>query len=62
MGGIGRKFLEIRIRDERAEELRLRQASEHEAADRCAYVIDRLLDRYLRTQFGEQRGNTPSHV
>lgn len=60
MGAAGRKYLEGRITDERAEQLRLIQFGRHVDAERRAEAIDRLLDRYL--QVGKRRAGAPSHV
>jgi hypothetical protein len=62
MAAAGRKYLEGRIADERATQVRLRRVGQHAAADQLSDVIDRLLDRYLLTQSGKRRTNTPSHV
>jgi hypothetical protein len=60
MAAAGRKYLEGRIADERAMQIRLRRVGQHEAADRLSDVIDRLLDRYLAV--GKRRTDKPSHV
>lgn len=62
MAAAGRKYLEGRIADERSLQIRLRRAGQHEAADQLSSVIDKLLDRYLRTQTVKIRTDKPSHV